>query len=164
MIGSIPIHSRGGFFDRLLGRARGGAYTNSVDDAVVNDPPIPCVLCGYDLQGHKGATRRCPECGHENRLPIHRGSPPLKRPWLYLIIVPTLVGFTAIAGFHLLLVAKGLRLNDLWNAGRPLSGPPKPDAATLAGFGATLARGGFLLAAITVVYRQRPIDRQRMFR
>ena len=56
-----------------------------------------------------------------------------------------------MVGFRIALAINGLRVQDLWNAARPLSGLPKPGAVNFVGVGSTLASVCFFLGALTLL-------------
>jgi hypothetical protein len=111
-----------------------------------------CESCGYDLRGHHGDVRRCPECATVNQT---TGRQELRRVpviWLYGSMVAAVSGLIAMLGFRLLLGVNGLRVWDLWRDARPLDGAPRPGAADYVGLGTTLATVCIYLAAITLLY------------
>lgn len=57
-----------------------------------------------------------------------------------------------MVGFRIVLAANGLRVHDLWNAARPVSGLPKAGAVNFVGVGSTLANVCFFLAALILLY------------
>lgn len=113
---------------------------------------VRCVACGYDLRGQSGQKRRCPECGTTNQVPECLRVRPLRRGWSTVALASTVLGLVPLLGFRGLLLLKNLRVMDLWNHARPLSGAPNPAAATVVGMGSTLAVICFYLAILSLPY------------
>lgn len=122
-----------------------------------------CEHCGYDLRGHDGNWRLCPECGRWNDVAA-REPPrlPLSKKWSNRAI-----GFAAavcipLCAFHISLRANGYRLTDIWGGLNPrmaamraqssgLASVP-PDIPEFAAIGLTLSRVCFCLACTACAY------------
>jgi hypothetical protein len=111
-----------------------------------------CQSCGYDLRGHHGEVRRCPECATVNQMTGRRSCRRVPVVWLYGSLVAAACGLIAMIGFRLLLSINGLSVFDLYRGARPLGGVPRPGAADYVGLGTTLATVCIYLAAITLLY------------
>lgn len=117
-----------------------------------NENGVRCSACDYDLRGHGGDYRRCPECGVVTQASAGYRRPPLRRLWANAAILSAVVGMAAMIGFRVALASNSLRIFDLWNRASPLNGPPKPGAASFVAPGSWLAGLCFYLSAAGLIY------------
>jgi VanZ family protein len=122
-----------------------------------------CIHCGYDLRGHQGNWRMCPECGRWNDLaacepPLR----PLSKKWSNLAVGTAAAICVALSVFLISLRVNGYRLTDLWGGLNPrlagmraessgLASVP-PDVPKFAFIGLTLSKVCFCLAFTTCTY------------
>ena len=117
-----------------------------------NEQEVFCGACGYDLRGHGGEYRRCPECGAMTQASAGHRRPPLRRVWANAALMSAVVGVVVMVGFRIVLASNGLRVYDLWNRATPLGGPPKAGAAGFVAPGSWLAGLCFYLGAAGLIY------------